>query len=82
MFDFQEIKWIVMVEKVSYRKYYPEALELEPLPHNYLLQIIFVIKMSSQNKLITWESNLHFTAVFSIFFFSSNELAKVITKND
>ena len=32
MFDFQEIKWIVMVEKVSYRKYYPEALELEPPP--------------------------------------------------
>lgn len=71
-----------MVEKVSHREYYPEAFQLEPLPYNYPPQIIFIIKMSSENKLITWESNLYFTAVFTVFFFIKYELAKVIRKND
>lgn len=29
MFDFQGVKWIVMVEKSSYSKYYLEAFQLE-----------------------------------------------------
>lgn len=42
VFDFQGIKWIVMVEKVSYRKYYPEAFQLDPLPYKTTYHKLFL----------------------------------------
>lgn len=52
-------------------------------PCDYLPQMIFAVKINSHNKLITRESNLHFTPDFTVvIFFNRYELAKVIRRND
>lgn len=82
MSDFQGIQRIVGVAKGHIGNVIPQPSSLGlPLITTYS-QIIFVIKRRSQNKLITRESDLHFTAVFTtdIIFSIKYELAKVIRK--